>query len=75
MRLGYQDLSFSLLQPPMTNSGLRRPTDAVVRSQYYKYFHPKECYVSNGILNRALSQMAGKSIPGMGMDDDGNNTQ
>ena len=52
-----------------------RPTDAVVRSQYYKYFHPKECYVSNGILNRALSQMAGKSIPGMGMDDDGNNTQ
>ncbi|XP_043198177.1 intraflagellar transport protein 52 homolog isoform X2 [Amphibalanus amphitrite] len=55
--------------------GMSINSDAVVRSQYYKYFHPKECYISNGILNRALSQMAGKSIPGMGMDDDGNNTQ
>ncbi|XP_037085988.1 intraflagellar transport protein 52 homolog [Pollicipes pollicipes] len=55
--------------------GMSINSDAVVRSQYYKYFHPKECYVSNGILNRALSQMAGKSIPGMGMDEDGNNTQ
>ena len=62
----------SFQHPPPPPLG---PPDAVVRSQYYKYFHPKECYVSNGILNRALSQMAGKSIPGMGMDDDGNNTQ
>ena len=27
-------------------------SDAVVRTSYYKYFHPKEVYVSNGILNR-----------------------
>ena len=26
--------------------------DAVVRTSYYKYFHPKEVYVSNGVLNR-----------------------
>ena len=51
------------------------PTDAVVRTQYYKYFHPKECYISNGILNRQLGQLAGKTTPGIGMDDDGNNPQ
>ena len=50
-------------------------TDAVVRTQYYKYFHPKECYISNGILNRQLGQLAGKTAPGIGMDDDGNNPQ
>lgn len=26
--------------------------DAVVRNVYYKYFHPKEALVSNGVLNR-----------------------
>lgn len=26
--------------------------DAVVRNVYYKYLHPKEALVSNGILNR-----------------------
>ena len=26
--------------------------DAVVRTSYYRYFHPKEVYVSNGVLNR-----------------------
>jgi intraflagellar transport protein 52 len=26
--------------------------DAVVRSAYHKYHHPKECLVSNGVLNR-----------------------
>lgn len=28
------------------------PADAVVRNVYYKYFHPKEALVSNGVLNR-----------------------
>lgn len=28
-------------------------TDAVVRNMYYKYFHPKEALVSNGVLNRS----------------------
>ena len=43
-------------------------TDAVVRSVYYKYFHPKEALVSNGVLNRAISRAAGKYVPGL--DDD-----
>ncbi|XP_043215419.1 intraflagellar transport protein 52 homolog [Amphibalanus amphitrite] len=55
--------------------GMSINSDAVVRTQYYKYFHPKECYISNGILNRQLGQLAGKTTPGVGMDDDGNNPQ
>ena len=39
--------------------GMEIKTDAVVRTQYYKYFHPKECLVSNGILNRGLAKAAG----------------
>ncbi|MEE6528343.1 hypothetical protein FKM82_030522, partial [Ascaphus truei] len=27
-------------------------SDAVVRNVYYKYFHPKEALISNGVLNR-----------------------
>jgi len=26
--------------------------DVVVRAHFYKYFHPKEALVSNGVLNR-----------------------
>lgn len=26
--------------------------DSVVRTVYYKYFHPKEVLVTNGVLNR-----------------------
>lgn len=33
--------------PPFT-------ADAVVRNVYYKYFHPKEALVSNGVLNRLV---------------------
>lgn len=29
-------------------------TDAVIRTSFYKFFHPKEALVSQGILNRAL---------------------
>ena len=35
--------------------------DSVVRTNYHKYFHPKECLISNGVLNRAISEAAGKS--------------
>lgn len=28
--------------------------DTVVRNVYYKYFHPKEALVSNGVLNRLV---------------------
>lgn len=30
----------------------------MVRTSYYKYFHPKECLINNGILNRTLAQKA-----------------
>eukprot|EP00049_Salpingoeca_infusionum_P001492 m.48687 g.48687 ORF g.48687 m.48687 type:complete len:422 (-) comp11053_c0_seq2:205-1470(-) len=39
-------------------------SDSVVRSSYYKYHHPKECMVSNGVLNRELNRAAGKFVPG-----------
>lgn len=39
--------------------GMEIKNDAVVRTQYYKYFHPKECLVSNGLLNRGLAKAAG----------------
>uniref|UniRef100_A0A2A4K7N6 IFT52 GIFT domain-containing protein n=1 Tax=Heliothis virescens TaxID=7102 RepID=A0A2A4K7N6_HELVI len=30
--------------------------DCVVRAKYHKFYHPKECHVSNGILNRAITK-------------------
>lgn len=47
-----QLLPFSLLVHTML---LSFTTDAVVRNVYYKYFHPKEALVSNGVLNRLVS--------------------
>ncbi|XP_078411148.1 intraflagellar transport protein 52 homolog isoform X2 [Cetorhinus maximus] len=50
--------------------------NSVVRNMYYKYFHPKEALISNGILNREISRAAGKSVPGvMDEDNNGNNLQ
>ncbi|XP_021918359.1 intraflagellar transport protein 52 homolog isoform X2 [Zootermopsis nevadensis] len=40
--------------------GIMINTDCVVRTHYYKYFHPKECLVANGILNRAIAVVSGK---------------
>ncbi|KAL5106125.1 hypothetical protein TcWFU_003135 [Taenia crassiceps] len=34
--------------------------NSVVRTSYYKYFHPKEALIPNGIVNRAISEAAGK---------------
>ena len=48
-------------------------TDAVVRTSYYKYYHPKEALVANGVLNRAVASAAGKSFPTG--SEDGNNLQ
>lgn len=53
--------------------GIMVNNDCVVRTHYYKYFHPKEALVSNGVLNRALSQAAGKHVA-VG-EDDSNNSQ
>ncbi|EDQ90813.1 uncharacterized protein MONBRDRAFT_36341 [Monosiga brevicollis MX1] len=43
--------------------GIMVNNDAVLRSSYYKYHHPKECLVTNGILNRELNRAAGKFVP------------
>ena len=32
--------------------------DSVVRSVYYKYFHPKENLISNGVLNKEIQRVA-----------------
>ncbi|KAK7827762.1 hypothetical protein U0070_019586, partial [Myodes glareolus] len=45
--------------------------DAVVRNVYYKYFHPKEALVSDGVLNREISRAAGKAVPGI-IDEESN---
>ena len=29
--------------------------DTVARTVYYKYFHPKEAFISNGVLNRCVT--------------------
>jgi intraflagellar transport protein 52 len=36
--------------------------DSVARTVYYKYFHPKEVYVTHGVVNRELNKAAGKKI-------------
>jgi len=44
--------------------------DAVLRTVYYKYPHPKEVHLSNGVLNRGINLAAGKraavAAPGSG---------
>uniref|UniRef100_A0A3Q4MTJ9 Intraflagellar transport 52 homolog (Chlamydomonas) n=1 Tax=Neolamprologus brichardi TaxID=32507 RepID=A0A3Q4MTJ9_NEOBR len=49
--------------------------NAVVRNVYYKYFHPKEALVSNGVLNE-ISRAAGKVVTGIIEDENvGNNAR
>ncbi|KAM6981472.1 intraflagellar transport protein 52 homolog [Aplochiton taeniatus] len=56
--------------------GIMVNNDAVVRNVYYKYFHPKEALVSNGVLNREISRAAGKMVTGTVEDESaGNNAQ
>ncbi|XP_037668380.1 intraflagellar transport protein 52 homolog isoform X3 [Choloepus didactylus] len=56
--------------------GIMVNNDAVVRNVYYKYFHPKEALVSNGVLNREISRAAGKAVPGIiDEESNGNNAQ
>ena len=31
--------------------GIMVNSDCVVRTSFYKYFHPKEAYIHNGVLN------------------------
>ncbi|NXE54724.1 IFT52 protein, partial [Casuarius casuarius] len=41
--------------------GVAVNNDAVVRNVYYKYFHPKEALISDGVLNRGISEAARKT--------------
>jgi intraflagellar transport protein 52 len=44
--------------------GMSVNPDAVARTVYYKYFHPKEVYVTQGVINRELNRAAGKKVGG-----------
>lgn len=43
--------------------GVTINSDVVVRTQFFKYFHPKECFVSNGVLNSGLMKGGGDAAP------------
>ncbi|KAA0185525.1 Intraflagellar transport protein 52 [Fasciolopsis buskii] len=49
--------------------GIMVNSDAVVRTSYFKYFHPKEALIPNGILNRAIVEAAGKSTSSFTPED------
>lgn len=38
--------------------GMSVNSDCVVRTVYYKYLHPKEVYIANGILNKEIARAA-----------------
>mmetsp|Transcript_77131 Transcript_77131/g.186591 ORF Transcript_77131/g.186591 Transcript_77131/m.186591 type:complete len:558 (+) Transcript_77131:165-1838(+) len=40
--------------------GISINADSVVRTVYYKYLHPKEVFVSSGVLNREVAEAAAK---------------
>ncbi|TGZ32861.1 hypothetical protein CRM22_011425 [Opisthorchis felineus] len=49
--------------------GIMVNSDAVVRTSYFKYFHPKEALIPNGILNRAMAEAANRSIANSAIED------
>ncbi|KAI8825976.1 uncharacterized protein EV422DRAFT_491623 [Fimicolochytrium jonesii] len=51
--------------------GMMVNPDSVTRTVYYKYYHPKEVYVANGVLNREINRAAGKRV---GVLAEGTNT-
>lgn len=42
----------------MEQYGISVNNDCVVRTSFYKYFHPKEAYVHSGILNDEVTRVA-----------------
>jgi len=48
--------------------GMAFNSDAVLRTVYYKYPHPKEVHISNGVINREINIAAGKrsAVPAPG---------
>ncbi|XP_052539455.1 intraflagellar transport protein 52 homolog isoform X15 [Tympanuchus pallidicinctus] len=56
--------------------GIAFNNDAVVRNVYYKYFHPKEALITDGVLNRGISEAARKTgLETTGEDGDGQDSQ
>jgi len=46
-------------------------TDTVLRTTYYKYLHPKEAFITNGVLNREFIRVA-KGLPALKLESDAN---
>ncbi|RNA21222.1 intraflagellar transport 52 -like protein [Brachionus plicatilis] len=42
--------------------GINVNNDCIIRTTLYKYFNPKEALIPDGVLNRALSEVAGKNF-------------
>lgn len=42
--------------------GINVNNDCLIRTTFYKYFNPKEALVPDGVLNRTLSEIAGKTF-------------
>lgn len=49
--------------------GISANADAVVRTAHYKYLHPKEALISDGVLNRALLSSSSSKGAGAGSRD------
>jgi len=60
--IGIGELNFLLEQ-----WGIFINSDTVIRTSFYKYYHPKEVCVQKGVLNRTINKEAGK---GVGADSD-----
>ncbi|KAL1497592.1 hypothetical protein ABEB36_008525 [Hypothenemus hampei] len=40
----------------LENFGIVPNIDCLIRTHYFKYFHPKECYISDGQINSSLNK-------------------
>ena len=49
--LHVQDTNINFL---LEEYGMVVNDDSVIRTVFYKYFHPKQALVTNGVLNRAV---------------------
>eukprot|EP01086_Lenisia_limosa_P002681 TRINITY_DN16627_c0_g1_i1.p1 TRINITY_DN16627_c0_g1~~TRINITY_DN16627_c0_g1_i1.p1 ORF type:complete len:433 (-),score=78.84 TRINITY_DN16627_c0_g1_i1:30-1328(-) len=46
--------------------GVVSNNDSVIRTVYYKYHHPKEVHIANGVVNRDILRASGKHVPERG---------
>ncbi|KAI9104636.1 hypothetical protein DFS34DRAFT_641900 [Phlyctochytrium arcticum] len=59
------DTNFNYL---LEEYGMMVNPDVVTRTVFYKYYHPKEVYVANGVLNREINRAAGKKVGGTALE-------